>query len=57
MEKECISESPKMAQAMVVNQTKVPKERGEELKASRYSYKQEKNRVSNPKSQGVLLKA
>ena len=45
-----------MAQAITVNQSKAPGE-GQELKASRYSYNQEKNQGGNLKSQGVLLKA
>jgi len=36
---------------------KGPGERGQVLKALRYGYSQVKNQVSNPKSQGVLLKA
>jgi len=46
-----------MAQAMAVNQPKAPGEMGQVLKASRYGYNQGKNKDSNPKSQGVLLKA
>jgi len=36
---------------------KDPKERRQELKASRIGYNQEKNKGSTPKCQGVLLKA
>ena len=36
---------------------KGPEKRGQQLKASRYDYNQEKNQSSNPKSQDVLLKA
>ena len=36
---------------------KGPEEKGQELKVSPYGYNQENNQGSNPKSQGVLLKA
>ena len=58
--KGAIGQGP-MAQAMAINPPKAPaakgpRERGQELKVSRYGYNQGKNQDSNLKSQDVLLK-